>query len=126
MADRGPSRSSARKDTRAGERAEANNLELACVPANAGFLNRIESHFTALRHFALNGTDHRKPEPHRDRGPSVAVRGNADGAYRPSGLRSLTVLAARTPVRYASVDTAIWRPAALQGDTRRNSEETAR
>jgi hypothetical protein len=37
----------------------------------------------------------------------VAVRGNADGAYRPSGLCSLTVLAARTPVRYASVDSAI-------------------
>ena len=47
-----------------------------------------------------------KPEPHRDRGPSVAVRGNADGACRPSELCSLTVLTARTPVRYASVDSA--------------------
>jgi hypothetical protein len=27
-----------------------------------------------------------KPEPHCDRGPSVAVRGNADGACRPSEL----------------------------------------
>jgi hypothetical protein len=32
------------------------------VPANASFLNRIECHFTALRYFALNGTDHRSHE----------------------------------------------------------------
>jgi hypothetical protein len=31
--------------------------ELAYVPTNASYLNRIECHFTALRHFALNGTD---------------------------------------------------------------------
>jgi hypothetical protein len=59
MADRGPSRSSTEKDTRVGEWAEANNLELAYVPTNASFPNRIECHFTALRYFALNGTDHR-------------------------------------------------------------------
>jgi hypothetical protein len=29
------------------------------VPTNASYLNRIECHFTALRYFALNGTDHR-------------------------------------------------------------------
>jgi len=34
-------------------------VELACVPTNASYLNRIECHFTALRYFALNGTDHR-------------------------------------------------------------------
>jgi len=50
---------STKKDTRVGEWAEANNLELAYVPTNASFLNRIECHFTALRYFALNGTDHR-------------------------------------------------------------------
>jgi hypothetical protein len=32
------------------------------VPANASLLNRIECHFTALRYFALNGTDHRSHE----------------------------------------------------------------
>ena len=47
------------KDSRVGEWAAANNVELAYVPTNASFLNRIECHFTALRHFALNGTDHR-------------------------------------------------------------------
>jgi len=53
---------STKKDTRVGEWAAANNLELAYVPTNASFLNRIECHFTALRYFALNGTDHRSHE----------------------------------------------------------------
>src|SRR3954447_12312689 len=35
------------------------------------------------------------------------VRGNADGAHRPSQLCTPSVLTARTPVRYASVDSAI-------------------
>jgi transposase len=48
-----------KKDSRVGDWAAANNVELAYVPTNASFLNRIECHFTALRHFALNGTDHR-------------------------------------------------------------------
>jgi transposase len=47
------------KDDRVGRWAAANNVELAYVPTNASFLNRIECHFTALRYFALNGTDHR-------------------------------------------------------------------
>jgi len=47
------------KDGRVGGWAEANNVEFAYVPTNASFLNRIECHFTALRYFALNGTDHR-------------------------------------------------------------------
>jgi len=50
---------STKKDQRVGEWAAASNVELAYVPTNASFLNRIECHFTALRHFALNGTDHR-------------------------------------------------------------------
>jgi hypothetical protein len=37
-------------------------VELAYVPTNASYLNRIECHFTALRYFALNGTDHRNHE----------------------------------------------------------------
>ena len=53
---------STKKDTRVGEWAAANNRELAYVPTNASCLNRIECHFTALRYFALNGTDHRAHE----------------------------------------------------------------
>ena len=38
--------------------AAANNVELAYTPTNASWLNRIEAQFTALRYFALDGTDH--------------------------------------------------------------------
>lgn len=47
------------KDSRVGDWAVANNVELAYVPTNASFLNRIECHFAALRYFALDGTDYR-------------------------------------------------------------------
>ena len=50
---------STKLDTRVGDYAAANNIELAYVPTNASWLNRIESQFTALRYFALDGTDHR-------------------------------------------------------------------
>jgi transposase len=53
---------STKKDSRVGVWAAANNVELAYVPTNASFLNRIECHFTALRYFALNGTDHQSHE----------------------------------------------------------------
>jgi hypothetical protein len=53
---------STKKDSRVGDWAAANNVELAYVPTNASFLNRIECHFTALRYFALNGTDHQSHE----------------------------------------------------------------
>jgi transposase len=53
---------STKKDQRVGTWAEANNAELAYVPTNASFLNRIECQFTALRYFALDGTDHRSHE----------------------------------------------------------------
>jgi len=46
-------------DQRVGEFATANNIELAYVPTNASWLNRIEPQFTGLRYFALDGTDHR-------------------------------------------------------------------
>jgi len=49
---------STRTDTRVGAWAEANNVELAYVPTNASWLNRIEGHFAALRYFCLDGTDH--------------------------------------------------------------------
>ncbi len=41
---------STKKDSRVGDWAGANNVELAYVPTNASFLNRIECHFRALRH----------------------------------------------------------------------------
>lgn len=53
---------STKKDQRVGEWAAANNVELAYVPTNASWLNRIECQFTALRYFALDGTDHRSHE----------------------------------------------------------------
>jgi transposase len=49
---------STKTDPRVGEWAEANNVELAYVPFYGSWLNRIESQFTALRYFALDGTDH--------------------------------------------------------------------
>jgi hypothetical protein len=45
-------------DPRVGDWAAANNVELAYVPFYASWLNRIEAQFTALRYFALDGTDH--------------------------------------------------------------------
>jgi transposase len=42
--------------------AKENNVELAYVPTNASWLNRIECQFTALRYFTLDGTDHRSHE----------------------------------------------------------------
>jgi transposase len=49
---------STKKDTRVGDWAAANNVEFAYVPFYASWLNRIEAQFTALRYFALDGTDH--------------------------------------------------------------------
>ena len=45
------------KDRRAGDWAAANNAEIAYTPTNSSWLNRIEAQFTALRYFALDGTD---------------------------------------------------------------------
>ena len=45
-------------DTRVGDWAAANNVELAYTPFYGSWLNRIEPQFTALRYFALDGTDH--------------------------------------------------------------------
>ena len=53
---------STQTDSRVGDWAEANNVELAYVPFYASWLNRIEAQFTALRYFCLDGTDH---ENHR-------------------------------------------------------------
>ncbi len=53
---------STKRDSRVGDWAEANNVELAYVPTNASWLNRIEAQFQALRYFTLDGTDHRSHE----------------------------------------------------------------
>jgi transposase len=50
---------STNRDDRIGVWAKANNIEFAYVPTDASWLNRIECQFTALRYFALDGTDHR-------------------------------------------------------------------
>lgn len=49
---------STKTDTRVGDWAAANNVELAFVPFYGSWLNRIEAQFTGLRYFALDGTDH--------------------------------------------------------------------
>lgn len=49
---------STNKDPRVAQWADAHNVELAYVPYYGSWLNRIESQFTALRYFTLNGTDH--------------------------------------------------------------------
>ncbi len=49
---------STKKNSRVGDWAAANNVELAYVPFYASWLNRIEAQFQALRYFALDGTDH--------------------------------------------------------------------
>ena len=49
---------STKTDDRVGAWAAANNVELAYVPFYGSWLNRIEAQFTALRYFALDGTDH--------------------------------------------------------------------
>jgi transposase len=49
---------STKTDTRVGDWAAANNVELAFVPFYGSWHNRIEAQFTGLRYFALDGTDH--------------------------------------------------------------------
>ncbi|MFC9330827.1 IS630 family transposase [Kitasatospora sp. NPDC057015] len=43
---------------RVGTWAAASNVEITYTPTNSSWLNRIEAQFTALRYFALDGTDH--------------------------------------------------------------------
>jgi transposase len=46
------------RDGRVGAWAAASNVEIAYTPTNSSWLNGIEAQFTALRYFALDGTDH--------------------------------------------------------------------
>ncbi|WP_244894075.1 hypothetical protein [Planobispora rosea] len=48
---------STKRDGRVGDWAAANNVEIAYTPTDSSWLNRIEAQFTALRYFALDGTD---------------------------------------------------------------------
>ena len=59
---------STKKDRRVGDWAAANNVELAYVPFYGSWLNRIEPQFTALRYFALDGTDH---DSHREQASMI-------------------------------------------------------
>jgi hypothetical protein len=47
-----------KKDKRVGQWAAASNIEIARTPTNSSWLNRVETQFTAIRYFALDGTDH--------------------------------------------------------------------
>ncbi|WP_018564451.1 IS630 family transposase [Streptomyces sp. PsTaAH-124] len=53
---------------RVGTWAVANNVEIAYTPTNSSWLNRIEAQFTALRYFALDGTDHTS---HKEQGSMI-------------------------------------------------------
>jgi transposase len=59
---------STRTDSRVGDWAAANNVELAYVPFYGSWLNRIEAQFTALRYFALDNTDH---DSHREQASMI-------------------------------------------------------
>ena len=59
---------STKKDQRVGRWAAENNVELAYVPFYGSWLNRIEPQFTALRYFALDGTDH---DSHREQASMI-------------------------------------------------------
>jgi transposase len=48
--------------------AAANNVEFAYTPTNSSWLNRIEAQLTALRYFALDGTDHAS---HKEQGSMI-------------------------------------------------------
>jgi hypothetical protein len=84
---------STKKDQRVGEWAAANNVELAYVPFYASWLNRIEAQFTALRYFALDGTDH--PSHHEQ---SRMIRRYIAWRNRNAHDRALTELVKRANV----------------------------
>jgi hypothetical protein len=54
---------STKTDTHVAAWAATSNVELAYVPCYGPWLNSIEAQFTALRYFALDGTDH---DSHRE------------------------------------------------------------
>ena len=60
-----------KRDDRVGTWATENNVEIAYRPTNSSWLNRIEAQFTALRYFALDGTDHPQPQRTGQHDPPV-------------------------------------------------------
>jgi transposase len=85
-------------DTRVGDWATANNVELAYVPFYGSWLNRIEAQFTALRYFALDGTDH---PSHREQASMIRRyiawrnRNNTDPQLRKVIRRASTIKRAK-------------------------------
>jgi hypothetical protein len=68
---------STKTDSRVGDWAAANNVELAYVPSYGSWLDRIETQFSALHFFALDGTDH---DSHREQASmSVATAPGGTG-----------------------------------------------
>jgi transposase len=59
---------STRADSRVGDWAAANNVEIAYTPFYCSWLDRIEPQFTALRYFTLDGTDH---QTHREQASMI-------------------------------------------------------
>jgi hypothetical protein len=59
-----------KKDSRVGDWASANNVELAYTPTDSSWLNRIEAQFTALRYFTLDGIDHAS---HKEQGVALCT-----------------------------------------------------
>lgn len=57
-----------KKDTRVGDWAAVNHVELAYTPTNSSWLDRIEARFTALRYFTLDRTDHAS---HKEQGSMI-------------------------------------------------------
>ncbi|RPK75705.1 hypothetical protein EES45_24775 [Streptomyces sp. ADI97-07] len=62
--------------------ADTEPLEIAYTPTNSSWLNRSEAQFTALRYFALNGTDH---PTHKAQGSMIRryiIRRKRNAAYK--------------------------------------------
>jgi DDE superfamily endonuclease len=57
-----------RKDKRVGAWAAADNTQIAYTPTNSSWLHQVEAQFTALRYFALHGTDHAR---HKEQGSMI-------------------------------------------------------
>ena len=53
---------------RVGDWAAADNVEIDYTPTNSSWLNRIEAQFSALRYFALDGTDN---ATHKEQGSMI-------------------------------------------------------
>jgi transposase len=59
---------STRTDSRVGDWATVNNVEIAYTPFYGSWLDRIEPQFTALRYVTLDGTDH---QTHREQASMI-------------------------------------------------------